>query len=304
LKFEITILGSGAAAPTLRRRPTSQLVNVREKYFLVDCGEGTQIQMRKLKVKFQKINHVLISHLHGDHFFGLIGLISTMHLLGRTRTLYIFGPAGLKEVIDVQLRVSETYLNFIIDFTEINHKKSEVIYENSELTITTIPLKHRINCTGFLFKEKKKPRKIIKEKVVELNIPVVAYAKLKVGDDFVDEDGKVFKNSELTKDAEHSYSYAYCSDTAYYEKVVDIIKGVDVLYHESTFLDDLKKRAKETFHSTSKDAAKIANKAEVSKLILGHFSARYKEFDLFLKEAEEEFPNTILAEDGMVIRLY
>lgn len=295
--FKVTILGCGSATPTLRRNPTAQVVNVLERHFLIDCAEGTQLQMRKYGIKFQKINHIFISHLHGDHYLGLIGFISTLHLLGRTKELNIYGPEELGEIIFSQLKASQSFLSYHIEFHPLKSNKSELVYEDDLLTVKTIPLKHRIYCNGFLIQEKQHPFRINIEAVNNYNIPISWYHRLKKGEDYLEGNHKI-PVQELTLPPYPSRSYAYCSDTAYLESVVPIIKNVDLLYHEATFLSDQKKRAKQTLHSTIEDACIIAKKAEVKKLIIGHFSARYKSTEQFIEEAIPIFSNTEAVEDG------
>jgi ribonuclease Z len=301
-KFEVTILGSGSALPTLKKRPTSQLVHYSNKYFLIDCGEGTQVQLRKAKVSFLKINHIFISHLHGDHYFGLVGLISSMHLLGRVADLHVYAPAELKEIIYIQLHASYTQLRFKLEFHELASKESELVFEDKNLEVHTIPLKHKIYTNGFLLKEKPRPRKIKAEKLDFYAIPHYKIDRIKQGDDFVTEEGKIILNDKLTFPSEEARSYAFCSDTAYREKIISIIKGVTMLYHETTFLENEIDLARKTAHSTAKQAALIANKAGVGKLLIGHFSARYNEEDYsrFIQEANQEFENVVIVEEQQV----
>ena len=298
--FKVTILGCGSAAPTLRRGASSQIVNIQEQFYLIDCGEGAQLQMRRVKARFQKVNQVFISHLHGDHYLGLIGFLSTLHLLGRIRDLDVFAPKGLQEIVEIQLKWSDTRLNYKVNFHEIDTTKAQIIFENNNVEVTTIPLKHRIPCTGFLFREKPKLRRIKKEKLKRLEVPTAYYNKIKQGFDFEFEDGKVIPNDELTNPPKKSRSYAYCSDTAYQLKMCEQINEVDLLYHESTFLHEMKDRAKATFHSTATQAAKIASQANVGRLVLGHYSARYQKVDEFKTEAKKYFSKVSLAEDGKV----
>lgn len=295
--FEVSILGSSSATPIYQRHPTAQIVNIHERFFLVDCGEGTLIQMNRYKVKYHRINHIFISHLHGDHYLGLLGLMSTMHLQGRTMDLHVYGPPPLEEIIDVQLRYSETMLRYKVHFHPLNAQKSEVIFDDESMTIRTIILSHRIPCTGFLFSEKQGLRKLKKDKLYEYQVPIASYQSLKNGEDF-EYKGKRIPNSELTTPARKARSYAFCSDTRYDESIIPAIKNVNLLYHEATFLSDKKERAKETFHSTAADAATIALKAGVKRLIIGHFSARYKNLYPLLEEAREVFPDTTLAIEG------
>ncbi|MBX7093722.1 MAG: ribonuclease Z [Flavobacteriales bacterium] len=304
MKFEVTILGSGSSTPSLRRNPASQLVNIQENYFLVDCGEGTQLQMRKYKVKFQRINHVFISHLHGDHYLGLIGLLQSMHLLGRKNELHIYAHPDLKEMIDLHMKISHTRLTYTIQFHPLSYDQPQVIFDNKMLEVSTVILKHRIPTCGFVFREKQKLLPISSEALKTYSIPVYALPGIKEGKDFITGEGKVIPNKELTLARPASYSYAYCSDTIYHEKIIDSIQGVDVLFHESTFTSELNDRAKETFHSTAAQAATIALKAGVKRLVLGHFSVRYHDMDRFITEAREVFPATEIAEDGLTITIY
>jgi len=297
LSFELKILGSNSAAPAHNRYQTAQILKIDGTLFLIDCGEGTQLRLKKYGVKLTRIDCIFISHLHGDHYLGLVGLISTMNLYHRQQQLTIFGPIGLSEIITLQLRYSETVLNFKVDFEELNPLEPQIIYESKKIIIKSFPLNHRINCTGFSFREKPKKRRLIKEKIN--GIPLADRVDLKNGVDILDDDGKiVYKSEEFTLPAKRSRSYAYCSDTKYDETIVEWIKNVDLLYHEATFLDELIERAEATFHSTAKQAAKIAKKAQVKKLIIGHFSIRYKELHPLLAEAREVFEDTELAIEG------
>lgn len=297
-KFEVTILGCSSATPTSKRNPSSQLINIADRYFLVDCGEGTQVQLRRFKIKFQRINHIFISHMHGDHYYGLMGLLSSMHLLGRSADLHLYGPAVLKEIIDLQYRHSDTRLHYNLIFHPLQNEKPELIFEDEKLSVETIILNHRIPCTGFLFREKDKPRKISKEKIAEFKIPFTELNKIKQGEDFVTKEGLRIPNEKITGGPVALFSYAYCSDTCYDEKVIEQVKGVDLLYHEATFMDDMQDRAKETFHTTAKQAGSVATKAQVKKLIIGHYSARYADLAPVLAEAQTTFPNTVLANEG------
>ena len=296
--FEVGILGSSSATPIYQRHPTAQGINFHVRDFLIDCWEGTLIQMDRYKIKFHRINHIFISHLHGDHYLGLLGLISTMHLQGRVSTLHIHGPQDLKEIIDIQLKYSETTLRYPVEFHSIDPKNPSVLYDDEDVTISSIILSHRIPCTGFLFTEKPRQRKLKKDKLAQFNIPVTFYNELKAGKDYIDEEGKTVPNSALTIDPRKPRSYAFCSDTIFDERLISIVKGVDLLYHEATFLSDKADRAKETFHSTAAQAATIAKEAGVRRLIIGHFSARYKNLYPLLEEAKSVFPETTLAIEG------
>jgi ribonuclease Z len=298
MSFDVTILGSSSATPIYQRHPTAQVLRVHERFFLVDCGEGTLIQLNRYRIRFHKINHIFISHLHGDHYLGLMGLLSTMHLQGRTTDLHLYAPEPLREIIDLQLRHSDTTLRYTLQFHPIDATRSEVIYSDEQIQVRTIVLQHRIPCTGFLFEEQPRPRRIDKEKVVGYDLPLETYQSLKAGEDLLLPDGRRIPNEEITFASPPPRRYAFCSDTIYDERLVDIVKGVDLLYHESTFLHDLEERARETFHSTARQAATIASMAKVKRLIIGHFSARYKSLYPMLDEAKEVFDNTTLALEG------
>jgi ribonuclease Z len=301
--MKLTILGCYAATPRTITNPTSQLLEIKNRMFLIDCGEGTQVQLRKNKIKFSKINQVFISHLHGDHFFGLIGLISTFSLLGRTTDLHIYGPKGIKEIILLQLRLSNSWTNYGLYFHELESNESEVIFEDEKVLVTTIPLKHRVYTNGFLFQEKVGERKLNMDAVLNYEIESCYYQKIKNGKDITLEDGRLIPNSELTFDPLQPKSYAFCSDTVYHEAILPIIENVDVLYHESTFLESEEGLAEKTLHSTAKEAARIALKANAKKLILGHYSTRYESIALFKEEAETIFSDVELAEDGKTFEL-
>ena len=301
--FEVSILGSSSATPIYQRHPTAQVLNIHERLFLVDCGEGTLIQLNRYKIKFHRINHIFISHLHGDHYLGVLGLLSTMHLQGRTIPINLFCPPQLKEIIEIQLKYSETILRFPINYYLLDSKNREVIFSDDDIEVSTIILNHRIPCTGFLFKEKPRFRKLIKDQLQKYSIPVTAYQDLKNGLDYVDQNGRVIANSIVTSDPRKPRSYAFCSDTCYDENILPTINMVDLLYHEATFLSDKEERAKETYHSTAAQAATIAKKANVSRLIIGHFSARYKNLYPLLDEAKEVFAETTLAMEGDVFSI-
>lgn len=301
--MKLTILGCGSASPTSKRNPTSQHLAIQERCFLIDCGEGTQVQLRKHRLRIQKINHIFISHLHGDHFFGLIGLISTYHLLGRTTDLYIYGPSDLKQIIHTSLNATKTYLRYNLHFITLNFDNETLIYEDKRLLVYSFPMKHSIQSCGFLFKEKPKLRKINRKAVDSFNIPVYQLNNIKEGADYIDDSGLIIANKTLTFDPDPSQSYAYCSDTAYYPNICKTIRGVSCLYHESTFINSDENLAKQTKHSTSEQAALIAKEAEVGQLILGHYSARYTNLETLLNEARLVFNKTILGEDGLTITL-
>lgn len=296
--MKLTILGCYAATPRTFTNPTSQLIEIRNRLFLIDCGEGTQVQLRKNKIKFSKINHIFISHLHGDHFYGLIGLISTFSLLNRNNDLAVYGPKGIKEIILLQLRLSNSWPNFGLHFHELTSNQSELIFEDDKVMVKTIPLKHRVYTNGFLFEEKIAERKLNVDAVNEYQIEKCYFQNIKNGKDILLDDGTLISNEKLTFDPEKPKSYAFCSDTSYDEAIIPIIENVDVLYHESTFLESEASLATKTMHSTAIEAATIAKKAQVGKLVLGHYSTRYDTISLFKEEAETIFPNVLLADDG------
>ena len=299
MSFELLILGSNAAAFAHRRHHTAQLLKIQNHHFLIDCGEGTQLLLKKYQVKLSRIDHIFISHLHGDHYFGLIGLLSTMHLFGRKNDLLLVGPPGLSEIIGLQLRYSETSLGFKIDFREFEPNVSEVIYDHPNYNVTTIPMDHRVPCSGYLFQEKPKKRRINRRIFPEFELSKLEILNLKEGKDILNEDGSVkHENKLLTLDPHPSNSYAYCSDTKYKPSLEAIVKGVDMLYHEATFADDMKERAGDTFHTTAMQAAQFAKDAGVKKLLLGHFSARYRELDPIINEAKSVFESSELAIEG------
>lgn len=301
--FELLILGSSAATPTAKRNPTSQLLNIAERFFLIDCGEGTQMQLRRYKARFQSVNHIFISHLHGDHFLGLPGFIASMHLLGRQNELTIYGPKELEELIAIIHKFSETQLNYPIKFVHTQTANKQLLFEDEKVEVYSVPLKHRIATTGFLFKEKPLPRNIDKYKLEKYNVSFAEIHKLKKGLDAVDNDGNLIKNEQLTVEGPKPRSYAFCSDTKYFEELAKNIEEVDLLYHESTFLESKTDRAAQTFHSTASQAAQMAVLARAGKLLLGHFSARYDNLDLFLEEARPIFSNTELAREGSIFSL-
>lgn len=297
--MKLTILGCYAATPRTLTNPTSQVLEIKNKMFLIDCGEGTQVQLRKNKIKFSKINHVFISHLHGDHLYGLIGTISTFSLLGRTTDLHIYGPKGIKELILLQLKLTESWTTYSLFFHELESKESEVIFEDQKVIVRTIPLKHRVYTNGFLFQEKPGDRKLNVEAVQHYNIHTAYYQKIKGGGNVTLDDGTVIENEKLSFDPIPALSYAFCSDTAYKEDIIPIIKDVDVLYHEATFLESEAALAAKTLHSTAIEAAKIALKANAKHLVLGHYSTRYDGIERFKEEAETVFPNVLLGNDGV-----
>jgi ribonuclease Z len=300
MKFEVTILGSSSATPIFNRNPTSQALNINERLYLIDCGEGTQQQMLKFDVKASRIDHIFISHLHGDHYLGLVGLLSSLHLNGRIKPLKIYCPPQLKEIIDLQLKYSETTLQYDVEYSFTDPQKAGVILENQDITVETIPLDHGIACTGFLFREKKRLRKLLKEKINELNIPVEYFTAIKKGSDYVAPEGTIYKNETLTIDSDNPKTYVYCSDTLYNEMYFKQISNATMLYHEATFLNNMLERANETRHTTALQAGEVALKTNAKKLLIGHFSARYKTLNELLDETRSIFPDTELAIEGKV----
>jgi ribonuclease Z len=296
-KIKLSILGCGSALPTKKNFPTSQILEIREKLFMIDCGEGTQIRIRQMGITTTRLGHIFISHLHGDHCFGLIGLISSFGMLNRTADLHIHAHADLERVLAPLLLYFCEELPFKVIFHQINPSKHELIFEDRTVRVFSIPLKHRVPCCGFLFEEKERDRHIIRQMIDFYKIPLYKINKIKQGEDFVTEDGETIANDRLTLAADPPKRFAYCSDTAYSEKIIPIIKGVDCLFHEATFMQEELARSKKTEHSTARQAAQIALKAEVGMLIIGHYSARYPNQSLLLKEAKEIFPNTLAGED-------
>ncbi len=303
MRFFITILGSGSAVPTNNRFPTSQYVFCNNRHILIDCGEGTQFQLRKFNVKIQSLQVILISHLHGDHFFGLPGLLSTMHLLGRDKGLTIIGPEGLESVVKSQLEIGHSKLDFDIQFITLEKNTTRCVFEDKMMEIHTFPLNHRIQTQGYLIKEKQGELNLKKELVEKHQIPLQAIHQLKSGKDFLDNTGKFWKYKDFTLPPKKLLSYVFCSDTKYDERIIEHIKESTVLYHEATFIDKDQGRAKLTFHSTASEAAEIARKAKVQKLIMGHISARYPDEKHHLKEAKSIFQNSIYAKDGLTLSL-
>ncbi len=300
MNFTVTILGSGAALPTFSRNPTSQYIECNNRHILIDCGEGTQMQMRKFGVKFQRISHILISHLHGDHFFGLVGLLSTMHLLGRDQGITIYGPIGLEQIIKSQLEIAGSKLDFSLNFIALDGKTPSLLFEDKLIEIHTFALKHRIPTNGFLIKEKQKEFSLLADVFYAEGLSLTFIPKFKNGEDVIDENGITHHFDDYTTPPPPTKSYAFCSDTAYLEKVIPFIQNADLLYHEATFTEEYRSRAKATFHSTAIDAAKIAKAANVKKLILGHLSARFENGNEHTKEAKTIFENVEVVEDGNV----
>jgi len=298
MKFEVTILGSSSATPIYNRNPTAQILNINEKLYLIDCGEGTQQQMLRFDVKGSRIDFIFISHLHGDHYLGLVGLLSSLHLNGRKKPLKLFGPEHLKEIIDLQLCYSDTVLQFELEFKSTNALVPEIILDNQDITVESIPLVHGIPCTGFLFREKKRLRKLVKDRIEAYNIPVEYYNAIKKGADFTAPNGTIYKNEVLTTDSAAPKTYVYCSDTCYSESYFNQISNATLLYHEATFLNNMLDRAIETQHTTALQAGEVALKTKAETLLIGHFSARYKTLNELLDEARSVFPQTELAIEG------
>ena len=301
MSLKLTVLGCHSATPRVNSFPTAQFLEIKNHNFLIDCGEGTQVQLRKYGVKFSKIKHIFISHLHGDHFFGLVGLISTFRLLSRESELHIYGPKGIKEIITLQLKLSYSWTHFPLCFHELTSTESELIFEDNNVEVHTIPLNHRIYTNGFLFKEREGDRKLNMNAILNYKeIEVCDYQNLKNGRNFKLKNGSILENEELTLEPEKPLSYAFCSDTSYFPEIVPLINNVNCLYHETTFLDDKEELAFTTLHSTAKQAASIAKQANVEQLIIGHFSSRYRNIEKFKIEAQEIFQNTDLAEAGKI----
>lgn len=302
-KFEVTILGCGSALPTTRHFASAQVVNLREKLFMIDCGEGAQMQLRRSRLKFSRLNHIFISHLHGDHCFGLMGLISTFGLLGRTAKLHIYAPAPLDQLLQPQLDYYCAGMDYQVEVHTIDTTRFAPVYEDRSVTVYTLPLRHRIACCGFLFREKPTLPHIIREKIDFYQVPEYAINQIKNGADWTTPDGEVIPNRYFTRPSEPARSYAYCSDTCYLPELQEHLKNVDLLFHEATFGKDLEKRAQETFHTTAEQAATLARDSQAGRLCIGHFSARYEDETPLLHEAREIFPNTILARENLTLKL-
>ncbi|MGO4913601.1 ribonuclease Z [Leeuwenhoekiella sp. W20_SRS_FM14] len=298
--MKLTILGCYAATPRTFTNPTSQVLQIKNHLFLIDCGEGTQVELRRNKVKFSKIKHIFISHLHGDHFFGLVGLISTFRLLNREGELHVYGPKGIKQAITLQLKLSNSWTNYPLYFHELESKEPQILFEDDKVSVETIPLKHRIYTNGFLFKEKEGERKLNMSAVLKKEIDVLYYKKIKSGKDMLLDDGTLIPNEELTFDPDPPRSYAFCSDTVYKPDNLPQLQGVTYMYHESTFLEAHAKLAEPTGHSTARQAGLMAKQAHVKYLILGHYSTRYPDLTLFANEAKLEFENVLTADDGKI----
>lgn len=304
MSLKLTILGCHSATPRVNAHPTSQHLEINNRHFIIDCGEGTQRQMRKYKVGFSKIDHIFISHLHGDHFFGLVGLISTFGILGREKELHIYGPKGIKEIIVLQLKASKSWTNYQLTFHELTSTESELIFEDDKVLVRTIPLEHRVYTNGFLFTEKPSLRNLNINAVNKFKeIEVCDYQNLKEGKDFKLSSGEIIANTTLTFDPQKPKSYAFCSDTKYKPDIIPIIKGIDLLYHEATFLQNKEDLCEKTKHSTAKQAAQIAKDANVGKLIVGHYSSRYNNIEDFKTEAETIFPTVENAQAGIVFSI-
>lgn len=302
-KFEINILGCGAALPTPRRLSSSQIVNIREKLFMLDCAEGAQMALRRSRLSFSHLQAIFLTHLHGDHVFGLMGLLSTFGLLGRIQDLHIYGPQDLQRVFQPQIDYFCADSPYQIILHEVDSQTPQIIYEDRSVVISTLPLKHRIPCCGYLFREKPTPRHIRRDVIDFYQIPISQINNIKAGLDWTTEDGTFIPNDRLTTPPDPVRSYAYCTDTAYRPQLAEMLKGVTCIYHEGTFTQEHEVLAKKTFHSTAAQAAQIALDAQACRLIIGHFSSRYKSEDVLLHEAQQIFPNTILAEDGMKVVL-
>jgi ribonuclease Z len=299
--FGVTILGNNSAIPAYDRHPTAQVVTLNDQLFLIDCGEGTQMQISRYRIRRSKINHIFISHLHGDHYFGLIGLITSMGLLGREQELHLHAPAGLKNIIDLQLEVAATTLPFPLTFHALEGEA--VLVDTPKFMVESFQTQHRIPCWGFIIREKRKPRKIVKDSTIEFDVPAAFYEKLKDGEDYETKDGRIIQNEWVTIANKPARSYAFCADTKFDETLCEKTKDVTVMYHEATYLKDLTERADARFHSTSEQAATIALRAGVKKLLIGHFSSKYDKLDAFLHEAREVFPETDLAIEGVTYKI-
>ena len=299
--LSVTILGNNSAVPAFNRHPTSQVVTHDGNNYLVDCGEGTQIQMIKYKIRRSKISHIFISHLHGDHYYGLIGLLNTFGLLSHKQELHVFAPAPLQQIIEMQLKVAETVLPYPLHFHTLTD--NEVLVDNDKIKIKCFKTTHRIQCFGFSFEEKFEQRKLLIDKIRKANIPVSFYSSLQNGMDYITPKGEVLPNSDYTTAPEKGKKYAFCADTRYEENIIEHIYGFDTIYHETTYLDNLAEIAFERFHATTKQAATIAKLANVKKLLIGHFSSKYSTLEAFLTEAKEVFPNTELSQEGVTYDL-
>jgi ribonuclease Z len=299
MNIKLTILGNNSAIPGNDRHPTAQIIDIHDQQFLADCGEGTQIQMQRYNIRRKRINYIFISHLHGDHYFGLIGLLTSMGLMGRVNPLYVFGPPALKDIIDLHLAVANTVLPFELHFKALKEGEAELLVDTPHFKVQSFPTEHRIPCHGFLFTAKNNGRKIIPEKCREYEVPSAFYRYLKEGSDYTRKDGVEVKNEWVTEAGPKEKKYAYCADTKYTLSFLEYIKGADAIYHESTYLHDLKERAEERFHTTAQQAAELALKAQVGRLFLGHFSSKYVELDGFYEEASKVFANVEVTGEGV-----
>ncbi len=303
MPFELTILGSNSALPTSDRYPTAQVLNILGRFFLIDCGEGTQIQLRRNKIGFGKIKHIFISHLHGDHYYGLIGLISTLNLLGLKTDIHIYAPSEIKTLLQPQLDFLKGDLSLNLIFHPLNFKKTQQIFIDKRVEVLSFPVKHSISTCGFLFRELPRQANIKKEVIKEYEIPIAKIKEIKDGADFVTSEGRIIPNEKLTTQPLNPRSYAFCTDTAFHRPIIEVIKNVDLLYHEATFLENMREFATKTMHSTTVDAAKMAHLANVKKLLIGHFSARYNDISLFEKEAKTVFENTEAVKEGKTYKV-
>lgn len=299
--FGLTILGNNSALPAFDRHPTAQVLYFDDQIFLIDCGEGTQMQLSNYKIKRSRINHIFISHLHGDHYFGLIGLITSMGLLGRETPLHVYGPEGLQNIIEIQLNAAGNCLNYALHFHANTAEKT--ILDDEKFAVSCFAVKHRVECWGYIFREKKIPRKIVKEQVIAFNIPAIFYKSLQHGEDYIQKNGEVILNEWVTVPNTAGKSYAYCADTIYDKKIAEKVRNVSLLYHEATYLHELHERAASRFHSTARQAGCIAKTAQASRLLIGHFSSKYEVLDGFLEEAKSVFDNTELAIEGVTFRI-
>jgi ribonuclease Z len=300
--LSVTILGNNSAVPAFNRHPTSQVVTHDGNNYLVDCGEGTQIQMIKYKIRRGKISHIFISHLHGDHYFGLVGLLNTFGLLSHKQELHVYAPAPLQQIIEIQMQVAETVLPYPLHFHTLT--KPEVLVDNDKIRISCFPTTHRIECYGFLFEEKEGKRKLLIEKVRKLNIPISFYSSLQSGLDYITSRGQVIKNESVTASPERGKKYAFCADTRYDETMIPYIYGADMIYHETTYLDNMADKAFERFHTTTRQAGEIARKAMIKKLLIGHFSSKYNTLEQFESECRDVFPETELAIEGVTYEVH
>jgi ribonuclease Z len=300
--LSVTILGNNSAVPAFNRHPTSQVVTQDGVNYLVDCGEGTQIQMIKYKIRRGKIAHIFISHLHGDHYFGLVGLINTFNLLSHKQELHVYGPDPLQQIIEMQLKVADTQMCYPLHFHTLS--KNEVLVDNEKIRVSCFRTNHRIECYGFLFEEKEGKRKLLIDKVRKHRIPISFYSSLQEGRDYITPRGEVIRNDSITAEPERGKKYAFCADTKYDESLIPVIYGADMIYHETTYLDNMRDKADQRFHSTTKQAAEIARRAMVKKLLIGHFSSKYSSLESFEHEAREVFPNSHLAIEGNTYEIH